>query len=261
MAPKGLVQSRGGDRLRFLSPYYLANTVLISTYLAHRFLLRDSSLASSALARSWESVAGVSALAILVSSSRQKVPSVDAFLGQILTVGRCALLALTTLADWRIGLYYLLAVLFLFVLFPQPMYSGPSPIQQLTPAAFQQDILKAGPTDARWLVEFYAPWSSACVHFHPVFVGLAWDCTDERLKFGRMEISRWLGLAKSLGIEVGCLSVQLPTVVLFEKGFALRQTPEVDEDGTVARWKGTRGAMMTIFDLQNRTEAIKSRSS
>jgi Thioredoxin len=261
MAPKRFVQTRGGDRLRFVGPYYLGNAALIGTYLVHRFILPGSSLASSVLARSWESVVGVCAVALLVSSQRKKVPSVDGFLGQILTVGRCAVLSLAFLVSWKIGLYYLLAILFLFVLFPQPVYSGRSPVQQLTPAAFHQDILKAGPSDGRWLVEFYAPWSSSCVHFRPVFAGLAWDCTNENLKFGHLEISRWPGLAKSLNIDVGTMSLQLPTVVLFEKGYALSQTPNVDDDGVFERWQGTRGAIMTLFDLQNGTRGIKSRSS
>lgn len=247
--------------LRFLRPYYMFNSLLIGVYLVHRFILPDSSLAASTLAKTWESAVAVTALALLVSSSRQKVPSADAFFGQALAVGRFAVIVLTFLAKWQLGVYYLAAVLFLFVLFPQPVYNGPSLVQQLTPASFQQDIMKAGPNDPRWLVELYAPWSSTCVHFHPVFVGLAWDFSSERLKFGRLEISRWAGLAKALSVDIGCLSLQLPTVVLFDNGYPLKQAPDVGEDGSLARWKGTRGAMMTIFDLQNGTLGIKARSS
>lgn len=261
MPPRRLVQSRGGDALRFFAPYYMFNSMLIAAYLIHRFILPDSPLASSVLAKSWETAVGVTFLALLVSNSRFKVPSADAFFGQALTVGRCAVIVLTFLAKWQLGLYYLLAVLFLFVLFPQPMYNGPSPVQQLTPASFQQDIMKAGPSDPRWLVELYAPWSSTCIHFHPVFVGLAWDFTSERLKFARLDISRWAGLAKALSIDIGSLSLQLPTVVLFDNGYPLLQAPDVGEDGSLARWRGTRGAMMTLFDLQNGTQGIKARSS
>jgi thiol-disulfide isomerase/thioredoxin len=239
--------------VRFLGLYYVASAALILCYFANRYFYPDQYNAT--LLRKFndmaffENAVWMMVFAPVITQQLGKFISVDSLLASVLTRCKAVTIVLALMKDWRMGTFFLVAFMLVFVLFPQPIYKGSSKVQDLTPAFFQQLVQEGGPGDETWLVEFMAPWSSACVHFAPVFARLSEKYTTDDLSFGRLEVSRWPHLAQTLNIDIGSSSPQLPTVIIFKEGKEVGRMPHVGDNDVVAQWKGTEKSLVDGFEL------------
>lgn len=92
-----------------------------------------------------------------------------------------------------------LAAAVAYLLFPQPIYRGPSAVLPLTPASFRELVEGTSPSNTSWLVQFYAPWSPPCIHLEPAVaeLSLRYGTAPSRLRFGRVDAARWPALAEA----------------------------------------------------------------
>lgn len=118
-----------------------------------------------------------------------------------------------------------------YLLFPQPIFKGPSAVEPLTPAAFKSLIEDAGKEGDKttWLVEFYAPWSPPCIHLEPAVAELSLKYASDRLRWGRIDASRWPQLAAAQKVQVYGAQPALPTFVMYEKGKEQGRIPHLYE--------------------------------
>ncbi|KAL4853602.1 Thioredoxin-related transmembrane protein 2 [Chlorella vulgaris] len=224
---------------RFVAPYYLSNVLLLASYL-EKFALT------------------LLGMAVMMKFWRRQ--SMDSFLSDAITYGKSAVALMVWYMDWRICIYYCLLYIVIYLLFPQPIFRGASCLEHFTPASFHSMVLQdPQPADVAWLVEFYAPWAPPCIHLEPVFAELSLTYTNDKLRFGKVDASRWSQLAKQHKVAVYGALPQLPTFVLFEKGKEVGRIPHVFEDGSVASMKIRRQDIVVAFGLEDYLEASRTK--
>ncbi|GFS18040.1 thioredoxin-related transmembrane protein 2-like protein [Elysia marginata] len=121
------------------------------------------------------------------------------------------------------GLLYILLCLGQTMFLPKPIYKGPESIVYFRGPNLYEEIER----DKRvtWMITFYVAWSPKCVNFAPVFSELSNEYKLENLKFGKIDVSRYPAVAEKYNINIGALSRQLPTVILFQNGEEKERRP------------------------------------
>ena len=187
--------------------------------------------------------------------------------------------ALRSFDRWSI--LYLFSYLVLAMLFPQPIYAGPTKAVEYTPQTFYETVLTghdekhdkkdtkdtkdtkkkekkekppttpadADPDAVTHIVELFAPWSPQCLVLEPVFAELSQTYATEKRKFGKLDVSRWPAMAKELNVNLNGATDQLPTFVSFQHGKELRRIPLVAESGKVYGGRIRRQDLVQVFDL------------
>jgi len=170
------------------------------------------------------------------------------------------------------------------MLFPQPIYAGPTKAVEYTPQTFYETVLTghdekhdkkdtkdtkdtkkkekkekkekppttpavADPDAVTHIVELFAPWSPQCLVLEPVFAELSQTYATEKRKFGKLDVSRWPAMAKELNVNLNGATDQLPTFVSFQHGKELRRIPLVAESGKVYGGRIRRQDLVQVFDL------------
>uniref|UniRef100_A0A0B6ZLZ9 Thioredoxin domain-containing protein n=1 Tax=Arion vulgaris TaxID=1028688 RepID=A0A0B6ZLZ9_9EUPU len=121
------------------------------------------------------------------------------------------------------GILYILLCIGHVLFFPKPVYQGPESILYFRGPNLCEELERN--KRVTWLITFYAAWSPKCVNFAPVFSELSHDYTLENLKFGKMDISKYPIVADKYKINIGPLSRQLPTIILFQDGKEIERRP------------------------------------
>ncbi|PSC76316.1 Thioredoxin-related transmembrane 2 [Micractinium conductrix] len=249
---------------RFLAPYYSASAVLLASYLlARQWWLEHADDRFSRMPP--EGLAGKEryALALLSSALGMKIfkaDSADSWLSDALTYLKAALLLMVWFMDYRLAIYYALAMLVLYLLFPQPMYSGPDAVEPLTPGSFTE-LVEKSPADVAWLVWFYAPWAPPCIHLAPSVADLSLAYSSGRLRFGSVDASRWPQLAAAHKVQVYGAMPHLPTFIQFEGGKEVGRIPHLYEDGTVSNIRIRRKDVISAFGLKEAAAEEKGRAA
>eukprot|EP01135_Chromosphaera_perkinsii_P000940 Nk52_evm38s153 gene=Nk52_evmTU38s153 len=120
-------------------------------------------------------------------------------------------------------------------------------------------------TQQYWLVEFYVTWSSECTEMARVFaqLALAYACGEgsaeseaavpvgDGLRFAKIDVARYPGMASRFGINTNVTSKQLPTFVLFTNGVETKRIPEVSSKGTVLKVRVDGAILEKEFELAN----------
>ena len=137
------------------------------------------------------------------------------------------------------------------------MFKGPSKLVEFTPASFAElveDRSSSSTTDtaSMWLVYFFAPWSPQCLYLAPVMAEISLQYSNEKLRFGKIDVSRWPAMAKKYKINLlGEYGNQLPTLIMFGKdGKESGRIPHVYNDGKVAAGKFRKKDIVAAFDLE-----------
>ena len=86
----------------------------------------------------------------------------------------------------------------------------------------------------------------------PVFAELSLRYTNATLNFGQIDIDKFPELAEVFKIDVGGLSNQLPSFILFEHGKEKRRLPPLNKKNEVIKTLITKESMIRVFELDTR---------
>lgn len=126
-------------------------------------------------------------------------------------------------------------------------------MEDFNPASFAEVVEDRSDSTVSWLIEFYAPWAPQCLYLEPVLAEISLQYSSERLRFGKIDVSRWPALAKRYKISIrGENGNQLPTLIMFEQGKESGRIPHVYNDGKVAAGKYRKSDIVTAFALEEK---------
>ncbi|KAI4893777.1 hypothetical protein NFI96_033983, partial [Prochilodus magdalenae] len=185
----------------------------------------------------WREVEIFMFLSAIVMMKNRRAITLEQHIGNIFLFSKVANVVLFFRVDLRFGLLYVtLCVVFLITCKP-PIYMGPEYIKYFSDKTIDEELER----DSRvtWLVEFYANWSPECQCFAPVFADLSlkYNCTG--LKFGKIDIGRYAGVAEKYKVSPSPLSKQLPSLLLLQAGREIMRRPQVDNKGRAVSWSFT----------------------
>lgn len=155
--------------------------------------------------------------------------TIDAYLASAFMFIRVAILVcLWMMAD--VGTFALFLALWtvIYVVYPQPRFKHPSSVLVLNAITFDQRIPKSSAKTIN-VVWFHATWSTRCTQFAPVLADLAEKYRHVRLRFCKIDLSRWPAIADKYNISMAASSVQLPTVICFVRGVETARIPSLDD--------------------------------
>ncbi|CAG9460404.1 unnamed protein product [Pedinophyceae sp. YPF-701] len=257
---------QGSGLRRFLDPYYVGNVVLCAGYLLVRtWVLNYSDLTWSRVLvdkselLQWERTAfGTLGAALFIKFVRRQ--SFDGFLASAFLYSKAVLALMVWVCDVRLFIYYMVFYWIHSLLTTQPLYQGPANITYLDGQQMGLEI--TGPKadkSVRWLVEFYATWHPVCVALEPIFASLSVQYGCECLRFAKVDVGRYPGLARDFGVDVSGQSKQLPTLVFFEHGKEVARIPHVFSDGSVNRGLFRKKDIVKGFALEDYYKKLRWR--
>lgn len=236
-----------------LSAHYILNSVACSLYVFLKsvkpfceWLFPDDECQIS-----WRDFELLSFLGIVlaVKNRKWKPATWQEVVSMIFMFSKIANFVLFARSDLRLGLIYLIFCLVLFLLFPEPSYSGPDEIQFFRGPALD-DALRDDPS-VTWLVEFYAPWCPPCVRFAPTFAELSLRYNHSHLRFGKLDVGKYPIIAEKHKVDGSIVSKQLPSLILYEGGRETKRRPLVDRRGVVAPYTFTEVNIERDFNLRD----------
>lgn len=176
----------------FVSPFYIANALIILTYLPVRLhwsqhgLSKYTRLTDPAEVYDWETQCGGMILFVLSIKSLRERFTLDVLLADVFLYCKAAILTITFNVDPRVCAYFGIVFLLAYLMAPQPYrdYIGPHRTELLTSSTFTEQVTdKVVPT--KWLVLFFAP-GKVGRQVNAVFASLSLSYADEKLHFGRV---------------------------------------------------------------------------
>lgn len=124
------------------------------------------------------------------------------------------------------GLSYSVVILAHMLMFPKPRYRGPDQVTYFVGDDFERELTKD--PKANWLIEFYETWNPDCNDFAGVFSELSAKFANEKLKFGKIDVSRSPKVAEKHQVVSSMTSRTLPTLILFKNGKESLRRPVLD---------------------------------
>lgn len=240
--------------LRFTELYYVSHFLLVLSYaLSRYYAVHVAEFSHKRIVHNedelfrWEKQA-LLLLGIVMAVKGWKALSLDMFLADFFMYAKATLAALAYAMDIRIFVYYVIAMIVLFLISQQPCYAGPDKIKYFTPGTFNWEV-EENHKGVIWLVELYAPWSPPCIHLEPVYADLSLKYTTAMFKFGKLDLGRWPQAARDFKVDVNGVTDQLPTIIMFKAGVEVGRIPQVFQDGSCAKGKFTRSDIVRAFDL------------
>ncbi|CEL99162.1 unnamed protein product [Vitrella brassicaformis CCMP3155] len=154
------------------------------------------------------------------------------------------------------GLWYSFLCLCVWLVFPLGHYQGESKVEMIDGKgrfAHLLGLAGKGPLldktlEVTWLILFYKPFRKECSEPQVVIANLSLKYTSERLRFGKVDISRNAVLAKRFQIDPD-RSDQLPTFILFERGQEAKRAPSRNAKGEYPRLKYTEDSLCSYFGI------------
>ncbi|XP_027043642.1 thioredoxin-related transmembrane protein 2 homolog [Pocillopora damicornis] len=192
-------------------------------------------------------------IVLAVKNRKWKPASWQEIASMVFLFSKIANFVLFARSDLRLGLIYLIICIVLFLLFPEPSYSGPDEVFFFRGPALD-DALRDNPS-VTWLIEFYAPWCPPCVRFAPTFAELSLRYNHSHLRFGKLDVGKYPIVAEKHRVDGSAISKQLPSLILFEGGKETKRRPLVDRRGVITPYTFTEVNIERDFKL---TELKKS---
>ncbi|CAG5136644.1 unnamed protein product [Candidula unifasciata] len=211
------------DLRPLLNIHYFTNILLSALY----FILKHTPKACDFLfnscqleMREWE---WLTFMACVVVLKNRKTPSVAEYVSTACMFVKALSVICFFNYNPAYGILYVLLCIGHVLFFPKPVYQGPENIVYFRGVNLPEELER----DKRvtWLICFYAAWSPKSVHFAPVFSELSNEFNLSNFKFGKMDVSRFPNIANKYDINIGPLSRQLPTVILFQDGKEKERRP------------------------------------
>jgi thiol-disulfide isomerase/thioredoxin len=215
---------------RFWHPYYAFNVLLALGYVA----LRVKQLEPGELAMvdpfgfTREGQIHFS-LALMLLVRTLSAATIDAYLSSAFMFVRITVLALLWfMADVRVFATFLALWTLVYIFCPQPRFKHSTSILILNSATFDQRVTKNTAKTVN-LIWFHAAWSTRCTQFAPVLADLADKYKHPRVRFSKVDLSRWPAIAERYNISLAASSEQLPTVICFKQGVETDRIPSLDD--------------------------------
>lgn len=223
---------------RFLHPYYFLNGLLLVSYA----LLRNTRLDPKDL--SMADMFGITreaqvyiSLFLILFTRALSAPTLDAYLSSAFMFSRAAILFCLYRMNLQFCLIFAALWTLLYIVCPQPRYRLPESILTLNHVSFQQTIADNNYRTIH-VLWCHATWSARCSQLAPVLAALAKAYTHPRIKFCRLDVSKFPGVAEKLSVSISAASKQLPTLLCFVKGKEVARIPIVDSAGRIpVEWK------------------------
>lgn len=212
-----------------LTEYYALNVVILSSYVLLRQEYRNSVIQFSYTTihydfGSWEKQLAAITL-ITIGWKYFKARCYEAFVSHTVLYLQMFLSIMALATNTTCFALYLVAFAALYLLYPQPIHTGPDKTERLNPLSLQETVLQSN--SPAWVVTFGTSWSLPCRQLSTTLASIANRYTTEKLKFGRIDVSDWPHLAKKYNIDVSSVTQQLPTVILFENGEEKVRLPQL----------------------------------
>jgi thiol-disulfide isomerase/thioredoxin len=187
-------------------------------------------------------------IALLMKFLRRQ--SLDGFFVDAFFFCKSAIALVTWYMDYRWSIMYILSYLGAAIAFPQPFYRGETKMTEFTPQTLVDNVEGESDKSVTWIVELFAPWSPQCLVLEPVLAEISTKYSSEKLKFGKIDVSRWPSVAKTYNVNLTGVSDQLPTIIRFRQGKEDGRIPQVSNDGKkVYSGKYRKHDIIAAFEL------------
>lgn len=223
------------ERSRFFHPYYVLNGLLIVSYI----LLRMKRLSPLELGR--QDMFGFTrefqiylCLGLMLFSRTLSAPTMDAYLSSAFAFTRVAILICLYYMNWQLFVTFLALWTLIYAVCPQPRYQLPGSIATLTSPSFNERIGQ-NTHKTIYVLWCHAPWSPRCSQLTPVLAKLASRYNHPRVRFARLDVSRFSDTAEKLGVSVSPSSKQLPCVISFKQGKEVARVPKTNAAGQIPK--------------------------
>ncbi|VDM59228.1 unnamed protein product [Angiostrongylus costaricensis] len=160
-------------------------------------------------------------LAVIIAWKGRKATNWLHYINNIFLFSKIANIALFFRADALTGILYLMAVVVVTILAPEPVYSGPEKITYFQGSELFQELDRDR--------KFNLP----------------------NLRFGKLDVGRWPKEADRFRVNAHPTSRQLPTICVFKDAKELKRRPLVSEKRRAIPFVFTQENCILDFDLLN----------
>ncbi|XP_038053835.1 thioredoxin-related transmembrane protein 2-like [Patiria miniata] len=251
-----------GDLSYYFSTYHILNGLLSVSFLILKLFspFCDTLFANAAkpCGLDWNETNIMFFLGCILVVKNRKLPAFREYLGKIFMFSKVANAVLFFYGDFRYAILYVVLVLVVLIVFPEPIYCGRQDVTYFNSNTLEEE-LTSNPR-VTWLIEFYTPWSTSCQTFARVFADLSLSYSHNHLRFGKIDVGRYVDVAKKYKIDVSSLSQQLPTLVLFEGGKETIRKPGRNSKGAIVRHHFTKENITSEYNLKTLYQTTKSKA-
>jgi hypothetical protein len=243
---------------RFFQKYYLLNYLTILSYVAIRLFADKNLFFQLKSTETWTTLPreveiGLSVLVVLVARYRS-APTLDHYVNTAVLFLKSLVIIYMSFVDKRYMVWYLIAYLVMFLSLKGARYNGPHQIMTFLAPKDLEEIVTGNNAngDVDWLIAACADWNPAWHNFLPTFAELSLRYTTEKVRFGCIDVAQYPELAEVYKINIGGMSNQLPSFLLFENKKETRRLPPLNSKGKVVKTLITKEGLIQVFQLDKR---------
>mmetsp|Transcript_26953 Transcript_26953/g.43379 ORF Transcript_26953/g.43379 Transcript_26953/m.43379 type:complete len:208 (+) Transcript_26953:210-833(+) len=182
----------------------------------------------------------------------RRAPTIESFISTFFLYAKAAVVLAAYLLDTRIFVWYLIIYGVMLLTLQLPTFNWGEDVEVFNPPNLASYILK-GQEKVTWVVFFYAPWNQGCADFVPTFSDIADKYKSNSLRFGKVDVARFPELAEQFNIETDVNSVQLPTIILFEKCEEHSRLPPMNSENKPIQTLIDHAGTIAYFQLDARS--------
>ncbi|RCN30928.1 thioredoxin [Ancylostoma caninum] len=188
-------------------------------------------------------------LAVIIAWKGRKATNWLHYINNVFLFSKIANIALFLRADALVGIIYLLIVVAITVVVPEPVYTGPENVTYFQGSELFEELDKD--RKSFFVIQFYTTWSPDCKHVTPVFAQLSDRFSLPNLRFGKLDVGRWPKEAERFRVNAHPTSRQLPTICVFRDAKELKRRPLVNESRRAIPFVFNQDNCILEFDLLN----------
>lgn len=222
--------------LAFFSYFVIRTSAaqLLSPQITHLLLLRE--------------IQAALALGVFAAIKVVREETWEAFISDTLFFAKIFLLALTSIMDYHLTLWYTVLFTVIYIFTQQPAFKKLGTCSKLTPLQLES-LLTEGSTSRLWLVEFRAAYSPSCIRSSRCFPELSITYSNKSFSFGIVDLGLFPNAAEYFGISLYGSMGQLPAYILFSHGSEVARYPELDVEAKASHSPITKRFLSQYFRL------------
>jgi thiol-disulfide isomerase/thioredoxin len=187
--------------------------------------------------------------ALMLIARTLSFPTLDVYLASAFFFTRLTVLLLLWFMDSRICMLFFVLWLAVYMFYPQPRFKHSSSVIVLNNVTFDERVICSTAQEVN-VVWFHATWSARCAQLASVLTALSAKYPHARIRFCKVDLSRWPQLAERYNIALTASSQQLPTVMCFRQGIETARVPDLaDVHGANSKWRCGFTAVHIAEDL------------
>ncbi|VDP34941.1 unnamed protein product [Heligmosomoides polygyrus] len=198
-------------------------------------------------------------LAVVIAWKGRKATNWLHYINNVFLFSKIANIMLFLRADPLVGVIYVLLVVAVTVIVPEPVYSGPEKVTYFQGSELFEELDRD--RKSIFIIQFYTTWSPDCKHATPVFAQLSEKFSLPNLRFGKLDIGRWPKEAERFRVNAHPTSRQLPTICVFKDAKEIKRRPLVNEKRRAIPFVFNQDNCILDFDLMNMYKECKERLS